>query len=155
VNVRIDPPGGGDQPLAGNDLGSRSDHDVDTGLHVGVTRLPDRSDPAILDADVGFDDPVMIEDHGVRDHGVRYLGGDALALPHAVADHLAAAELHFLAVNREVALDLDHERSIPEADPVPARRTVHFRVGAALDRPHGSSPLWSSAPITSPRNPKT
>ena len=32
---------------------------------------------------------------------------DDLALAHAVADHLAAAELHLLAVDGEVALDLD------------------------------------------------
>jgi hypothetical protein len=38
----------------------------------------------------------------------------ALALAHAVADHLAAAELHFLAVDGVVLLDLDPELGVGE-----------------------------------------
>jgi len=37
-----------------------------------------------------------------------------LALAHAVADHLAAAELHLLAVDREVPFHLDDQVSVRE-----------------------------------------
>jgi hypothetical protein len=44
--------------------------------------------------------------------------GQLLALPHAVADHLAAAELHLLAVDREVVLDLDPQLGVGQAHAV-------------------------------------
>src|ERR671933_319046 len=36
------------------------------------------------------------------------------SMPHAVADHFSAPELHLLAVDREVALDLDQQVRIGE-----------------------------------------
>ena len=59
--------------------------------------------------------------------------GHALALAHAVADHLAAAELHLLAVDREIALDLDDELGVGEPHAVADRRPEHLGVGAAVD----------------------
>jgi hypothetical protein len=51
----------------------------------------------------------MVEDDGVGDDRIdRAIGPAHLALPHAVADHLAAAKLDLLAIDRAVALDLDH-----------------------------------------------
>ena len=41
------------------------------------------------------------------------------ALPHAVADHLAAAELHLLAIGGEILLDLDEELGVGEPDRSP------------------------------------
>ena len=57
----------------------------------------------------------------------------ALALAHAVADHLAAAELHLLAVDREVALDLDDEVGVGEPHAVAGGRAEHLGVGAPAD----------------------
>src|SRR5208282_6149548 len=54
-----------------------------------------------------------------------------LRLPHAVADHLAAAELHLLAVGGEILLDLDDELCVGEADAVARRRPEHLGVGGA------------------------
>ena len=71
----------------------------------------------------------MIEDDRVGDDGVdgaARVGG--LRLAHAVADHLAAAELHLLAVGGEVLLDLDHELGVGEAQPVAVRRAEHLGV---------------------------
>ena len=66
---------------------------------------------------------------GVGDDGV---DGAArvgrLRLPHAVADHLAAAEFHLFAVSGEILLDLDDEFGVGEADPVAGRGTEHFGV---------------------------
>src|SRR5262249_54181754 len=72
---------------------------------------------------------------------------DELALPHAVADHLAAAELHLLAVGREVPLDLQPEVGVGEPDPVARGRAEHFRIGLSRD-------FHFRAPITLPANPK-
>ena len=86
--------------FARDDLGAGADHDVDAGLDVGVAGLADAGDAAVLDADVGLDDAPVVEDQRVGDHQVDDLLGAALALAHAVADHLAAAERHLFAVDR-------------------------------------------------------
>src|SRR3712207_8918408 len=43
-------------------------------------------------------------------------------LAHTVADYLAAAEHHLLAVHGEVLLDLEEQVGVGQADPVPCRR---------------------------------
>ena len=58
------------------------------------------------------------------------LVGD-LALAHAVADHLAAAELHLLAVAAEVLLDLDDEVGVGEPHPIAGGGTEHLGVDRA------------------------
>src|SRR5260370_3978787 len=100
MDVRVDAAGRAETTFAGDDLGAGSDDDVDAGLHVGVAGLADGGDAAVLDADVGLDDAAGVDDDGVGDDRV---GGDvvgALGLAHAVADHLATAELHLFAVDR-------------------------------------------------------
>ena len=135
VDVGVDAAGGDDPALAGDHLGAGADHDVDAGLDVGVAGLADAADAAVADADIGLDDAPVVEDHGVGDDGVDgALGAGRLALPHAVADHLAAAELDLLAVDRAVALDLDDELGIGEPQPVAGRRPEHRGIGAARDR---------------------
>src|SRR5690606_5339845 len=100
--VRVDPAGGHDHAFGGDDLSARSDHDVHARLHVGIAGLADRGDPRAADADVGLDDSPVVDDQRVGDHAVhrvrRPRAVDALALAHAVADRLAAAELDLLAV---------------------------------------------------------
>jgi hypothetical protein len=85
----------------------------------------------------------MVEDHGVGDDGVDgALGAGRLPLPHPVADDLAAAELDLLAINRAVALDLDDEVGVRQANPVPSRRAEHGGIGFARDPRHDQiSPL--------------
>ena len=102
VNVRVDAPGGDDVALAGDDLGAGADDDVHTGLHVGVAGLADGGDAAALQADVGLDDAPVVDDQRVGDDAVVRLvvagAVDGLALAHAVADRLAAAELDLFAI---------------------------------------------------------
>ena len=57
----------------------------------------------------------------------------ALVMPHAVADHLAAAELHLLAVGREILFDLDNQVRVSEPDAVTGGGAEHVDIGAALD----------------------
>ena len=100
----------------------------------GLPALPMRGDAAVLDADVGLDDAPVIDDQRVGDDGVdRALGAAALALAHAVADHLAAAELHLLAVDGEVALDLDEELGVGEPHAVAGGRAEHVGIGGARE----------------------
>jgi hypothetical protein len=76
------------------------------------------ADTPILDGDVGLDDAPVVEDQGVGDDRVRRVGAGGLGLSHAVADHLAAAELDLLAVDRVVLLDLDEQLRIGQAHAV-------------------------------------
>jgi hypothetical protein len=61
----------------------------------------------------------------------RALRARHLRLSHAVADHLAAAELHFLAVGGEVLLDLDEEFGVGEANLIAGCRTEHIGISGA------------------------
>ena len=91
-------------------------------LQQRIARVADADDAAVLDADVRFDDALHgIEDQRVGDdeiEGLRIQGERRLR--HAVADHLAAAELHLVAVaavfRDEIALDFDEEFRVRETD---------------------------------------
>ena len=120
----------------------------DVRLRVGIAGLADPDDVPVLDADVGFDDAPMVEDQRVRDDHVDAVRGFALALSHAVADDLAAAELDLVAVHRVIGLDLDHELRVAEAHAVAGRGAEHVGVGAARNLAHRSR-----GPMTRPRNP--
>src|SRR5690606_26372924 len=136
MNVRVDAAGRRDQTLSCDDLGTRADHDIDARLHVRIAALADADDAAVLQADVGLDDTPVIEDQGIRDDRIDDLRGTPLPLPHAVADHLAAAELHFLAVDRVIAFDLDDELGIAEPHAISRRRPEHLGIGLSRDRGH-------------------
>src|SRR5437868_3634072 len=69
-DMRVDPPRRDDLPLAGDNLGAGANDDVDAGLNVGIAGLADAADPAVTDANIGFDNPPMIEDHGIGDDRV-------------------------------------------------------------------------------------
>ena len=56
-----------------------------------------------------------------------------LALPHAVADHLAAAELHLLAIGGTVLLDLDDEVGVGEAHAVAGGGAEHLGIDGTGD----------------------
>ena len=108
MDVRIDAAGGDDTALSGDRFCPWADHDVHAGLDIGVAGFADPADATVADADIGFDDTPVIEDHGIGNDGVDgAVGAGRLPLPHAVADHLAAAEFDLLAIDRAVALDLD------------------------------------------------
>jgi hypothetical protein len=74
--------------------------------------------------------------------------GGTLALSHTVADDLAAAELDFLAVDREIVLDGDPQLGFGEADTVADGRAEHLGVGLPRD-----PDAHCSAPITRPLKP--
>jgi hypothetical protein len=140
VHVRVDGPGGEDPPVAGQHLGGRADDQIGVYARHGV-RVPglaQRHDPAVPDPHVRLHDAPVVEDQRIGDDGIdrALLVGD-LALAHAVADHLAAAEFHLLAVGGEIFFHLDDEIGVGEADAVTFARPEHIRIdGAAYSRWH-------------------
>ncbi len=108
----------------------------------GLLALADADDPPVLEPDIGLDDAPVIDDQRVGDHRVHSpLGARRLGLAHAVADHLAAAELDLLAIAGAIILDLEDEVGIGEAEPVADRGPVHVGIGLPADPiRHQSSP---------------
>src|SRR5262245_43481448 len=107
MDVAVKTAGGEDLAFTRDHIGAGADHNGDVGLDVGIAGLAYASDHAFLDRDVGLDDTPVIDDQRVGDDGVGgalLVGG--LRLPHAVADHLAASELHLLAIGGEILLHL-------------------------------------------------
>src|SRR5438067_679498 len=135
VDVAVDAAGGDDLPFAGDDFGARPYDDIDAGLDVGIAGLTDAAEAAVANADIGFDDSPMIKDHRVGNNRIDGpLGARALALPHTVADNLAATELDLLAIDRAVLFNLDDQLRIGQPDAVARRRAEHRSIGAAADR---------------------
>jgi len=130
VDVGVHAAGGQDFPLAGDDLGAGADHDVDAVGDLRVAGLADPEDVAVPERDVRLVDPGVVQDNDVGDDGVRHIlvAGQLAVLAHAVADHLAAAEDHFLAVHGEVLFDLEEKVGVGEADGVAGRGPVQVRV---------------------------
>jgi hypothetical protein len=116
---------------------------TDAGLDARVAGVADPDDAAVLDADVGLDDAELrVEDEGVGDDEVEAVGVEGGGrLAHAVADDLAAAELDLVAVaaalGDEVALDLDEQLGVGEADAVARGGAEHLGVLAAGEGRHG------------------
>ncbi len=132
MDVRVEAARRQNLAFAGDDLGARSDDDVDARLDVGIAGLANRMDLAVADRHVGLDDPPVVENDGVGDDSVRRaLCARNLRLAHAVADHLTAAEFHLFSIGGEILLDLDEEFGVGEADSVARRRAEHVGVGGA------------------------
>ena len=133
MDVGVEAAGGEDFSFAGDDLGAGADDDGDAGLDVGIAGFADGRDAAVLDADVGFDDAPVIEDQRIGDDGVDRASpiGD-LRLAHAVADHLAAAEFHLLAVDGEILFHLDDQIGVGQPHAVAGGRPEHVGIGRAL-----------------------
>ena len=152
MDVGVDATGRKDQPLARDSLCSGSDDDVHAGLDVGVSRAPNARDAAVLDPDVGLHDAPVVQNQCVGDDHIHGKRRNVRALAHAVADRLAPAELHFLAVDPAVLLDLDPEFGVGQAHAIAHGGAVHFGVGGAVDSGHQRP---SNGPMTCCRKPRT
>ena len=136
VNVGVDAPGGQDLALAGDHLGRDTHHHrvVNAGHHVGVAGFADADDAAVLDADISLEDAGVIDDQGVGDQQVQRVGlRDSGGLAHALAEHLASAELALVPVDRVIVFDLQHQAGVTQPQPVAGGRSVDFRVCGSLD----------------------
>ncbi len=129
--MRVDAAGGEDHAFAGDHFGAGADGDGHIGLNVRIAGLADGGDAAVLEAHVGLDDAPVVEDQRVGDQGIDHLGGAQLALAHAVADHLAAAELHLFAIGGEVFFDFDPQVGVGQAHLVANGGAEHVGIGLA------------------------
>src|SRR5262249_39801727 len=108
---------------------------------------------AALDTDVRFAHPGPIDDQRVGDDALERVSvADAGRLPHAVAQHLAAAELALVAVDGRILLDRDHESGVAEAHAIACRGTEDTGVGRPLHAlPHARPAAVTSRPsVTGP-----
>ena len=84
---------------------------VDAVHGVGVSGFSDSHDASVFDADIGFHDSPMIENHGVGDNEIERAGfcfsDGRAALAHAVANYFSAAESDLIAVMGEVFFYFD------------------------------------------------
>ena len=127
--------GGEDFALAGNRLRAGADYDINAGLGIGIAGLADGRNAPVLEANVGFDNAGIIDDQCIGDDGVDgAVGARNLRLTHAVADDLAAAELHLLAVSSEILLHLDEKFGIDEPHLVANGRAEHVGISGAGER---------------------
>ncbi|MNY02071.1 hypothetical protein D3C86_1346280 [compost metagenome] len=132
VNMRIHAAGGQDLAFTGNRLRRGTDDDRHARLRIRVSRLADGVNAAVLQAHIRLVDAAMVDDHHIGDDGIdRPFGPRRLTLAHAVANDLAAAEFHFLAIGRVVLLDLDEEFGIGKAHLVAHGRAKHAGIGGA------------------------
>jgi hypothetical protein len=132
MDMNIERAGGQDLAFTCNRLGAWADDNIDARLDIRIAGLADTDDAAVLEADIGLDDAPVIDNQRVGDHGIdRACGPWFLALSHAVADHLAAAEFHLFAVGGEILLHLDDEIGIGQPQPVPGGWSEHVRIGGA------------------------
>ena len=133
VDVAVDPAGGEDLAVAGDDLGPRPDHQVRVhAVHgVRVAGLAERHDPAVPDADVGLDDAPVVEHDRAGDHqcparprrGWRSdwpIDSRITLPPPKTASSPAAGP-------PAVLLDLDQQVGVGQPDPVAGRRAVERR----------------------------
>ena len=147
MDMRVDPTRGDDAAFRREHFSTRADdHRVGLAggririggaksrLDAGITRMTDADDAAALHADVGLDDAEdRVENQCVRDDEVERLGvGSRRGLAHAIADYLAAAELHLVTIaadaSDEVGFNFGEEVRIAEAHAVTDGRSVHLGV---------------------------
>jgi hypothetical protein len=125
---------GQDLALARDHVGARADDDGHARLDIRIARLADGADIAFLDRDVGLDDAPVVDDQRIGDDGVgRALLVGGLRLAHAVADHLAAAEFHLLAIAGKILLHLDDEIGVGQPHPVAGGRPEHVGIDGTFD----------------------
>ena len=75
----------------------------------------------------------VVEYQRVGDYQVQRLFlARAALLPHAVAQHFAAAELALLAVHGVILFDLDDQVRVAQPHPVAGGGTVHIRISASI-----------------------
>jgi len=151
VDVAVHAARGDDAALAGDDFGARADDDVHARLHVGVAGLAYGRDAPAAQANVGLDDAPVVEDQCVgqhRVHGAAGLGAAAravaraLALRHAVAYGLAAAELRppspvAAGAQRVVGLDFDDQVGVGQTQAVAHGGAEHLGIRVSLQGGHG------------------
>src|SRR5258706_11725305 len=135
MNMGVDAACRQDQSFAGNNFGGHANDHArrDAIHHVGISGLADSGNQAVLDADVSFVNAGVVHDQSVGDDAIEcVILANTSGLAHAFANYFAAAELAFVAINREILFDLQNKASITKPDLVAGRWPKHLGVVGAL-----------------------
>src|SRR2546427_12487493 len=126
MDVRVDRAGRNEQAVAGDRPGPGADGHVDAVHDVWVAGPPDTHDAAVLDADVGLDDPEQrIDDDRATDHGVELtLGRRAVVLTHPRPEVLRVAPQDLIGGLGQVVFHPGPEGGIAPAPSVAGRGSV-------------------------------
>src|SRR5438132_1243748 len=142
MDVRIDAARRQYLPFSGKYLRGRPDlHSRRHAVHdARISRLADSGDLAVANGKIGLVDSGVVENQGVGDHQIGSASGAGCLgrLSHAVADHLAAAELDLVAVDRTIFFNLDDQSGVSKTDAISGGRAVVLRVALPVD-PHLTS----------------
>src|SRR2546421_10306550 len=111
MDGRVARAGSDEQAMTGDRPGPRADSQVDAVHDVRVAGPSDTHDAAVLDADVGLDDPDQgIDDDRATDHGVELaLGRRAVVLAHPRPEVLRVAPENLIGRFGQVVFDPDPE----------------------------------------------
>ena len=112
VDVGINTAGRQNLAFPGDNLSTRTDDDIDIILDIGIARLANAGNAAILDADIRLINATMIDNQRIGNHQVHRNRGIDLALAHPVPDHLPTAKFDFFAIGGQIGLDLNEEISV-------------------------------------------
>src|ERR1700747_872331 len=133
MNVSVNAAGRNNLALAGDHFSSGAEHAGCVRLDIRVPGFPDRGYPTIFDSDIRLHDPPVIENQGVRNYRVDCaFTARSLGLAHTVANHLPAAKLHLLAVDRIILVHLDEDIGICKAHFVADCGAKHLRIGSSV-----------------------
>ena len=140
MDMHIKSTRGQDAPFTGDDFRPRANDDVHIGLRIRIARLANRGNPPTAKPNIGFHHAPMIQDQRIGNNGIHgAIGARDLRLTHAIANHLAAAEFHFLTIGGQVAFNLDKNFRIGQAHTVANGWAIHAGISGARDfRCHGS-----------------
>src|SRR5215510_9101613 len=129
MDMGVDPAGGHNVSFATDYFGSRANNNVHVRLHIGIAGLSNRGNASVLDRDIRFHNPPVVQYQRVCDDGIDgAFATRALRLAHSVAYDFSAPELHFLSICCEVLLYLDDEVAIRKAHFVANRWAEHLRI---------------------------
>ena len=138
MNMGINAAGGQNFALAGQNLrsGANDQFGRDTLHQEGIAGLADAANPAVFHSNVGFYNAPVVNHGRIGNHQVRRALGRGLdgRLPHAVANDLAAAELHLISQMGMILLDFNYQIGVGQPDPVANGRPEHGGIPAVFHR---------------------
>ena len=145
VDVGINAASGEDHAFSGDRLGTRSHNNRHIILDVRVARFADRRNLAVLNPYIRFDNAPPVQNQRVGDHQIhRSIGAGDGRLPHAIADYLAAAKLHLVAIGGVVLLHLDNQLGVCQSDAIAHRWSKSVGIGASI---HAIAHRFLSLPV--------
>ncbi len=132
----IDTTRGGDQTVASMYFGRRADdHIWIYAVHgIRVAGFSDAGYSPVFYPDIGFYDTPVVDDDDAGDDQIEdtLVAGRGSALPHAIADGLAAAEPDLIAIDGIILFDLDKKFGIGQAYLIAYGRSIEAGIFVRL-----------------------